>query len=91
MSSHEYADAYVSNLDKVPKEKHWAIITQSAHDDGYGGSADHIEYAAFFTKEKFIRQVEYLETKTSYFREKYKAIEVNPVVIEVRVKVEIEV
>ena len=87
-TKHEYADLYVSTLDKMPKEPHWAIIEQSSHDDGYGGTSTHVTYEAYLTEEKWLRQIQYREEQKSH--RDYRAIRVNPASVDIKTVVSVK-
>lgn len=101
----EYPDKFVSDIKDMPKEKHWAIIEYgSIHIPGDQRSIDcpghgypahsesTIKYEAYFTKEKWLKQIEYRESNNnfnSYSRRDYTALEVNPVKINKNISVEV--
>jgi len=99
----EYPDKFISTQKDMPKEKHWAIIEYSTvHIPGDQRSIDcpghgypaHtqsiVKYEAYFTEEKWLNQIEYRETQSSYNKKEYTALVVNPVVVEKRVTVRVK-
>jgi len=88
---------YCSNSKDIPKEKHWAIITTSTgtepgYDPGDSPSSfSYISYQAFLDKTEWVTEIE-KRTKTSltsYSKDEFVAIEVNPATVSTAVSVNI--
>lgn len=81
------ARAYVSSTDKLPEEEHFAILTNSSRDDGYGGRSPCIEYTGFLNKDELEWELKQL-AKTPYTS--YKVIKVKPCKVETKIVVDFD-
>lgn len=79
---------YVSRTSDIPKIPHFAIITGSSHDDGYGGSSGHVEYEGYYTEEG-VRSAYLKALEFSKWREPL-IIKVTPVVPKIEIKLDLE-
>jgi hypothetical protein len=73
----------------IPSEHHFAIITGSAHDDGYGGTSDHVVYCAYTDRAEWEAEIEYLEQQRGYSKD-YTALEVFPAHVERKIHVGVD-
>lgn len=71
---------YASTPTQVPKVQHWAIITGSTKDDGYGGSSNHVEYVAYLDRAEWEAEIVRREQDRG-FASAYTAIEVRPALV----------
>ena len=81
------ARAFVSSVDKLPEVEHFAILTNTTTDDGYGGRSPAIEYTGFLNRDELEWELAKL-AKTPYTS--YKVIKVKPVKVETKIVVDLE-
>lgn len=98
MEKFEYADKYVSNLNDIPKETHWAILkiasilipgdersrTKSAFSTT--STENYIKYEVYLTEDKWKKQVS-RRTNDDIYKNQFVAMKVIPAKIEVNVDV----
>lgn len=77
---------YPSTPSAMPKVHHWAIVTGSSHDDGYGGQYGHLVYVAYLDREEWTAKIESLEQERGYSKD-YAAFEVLPASVERKIVV----
>ena len=87
--------SYVSDLSRLPSEKHWVILTSgSATDSVYGmnNTISYLNYQVFLTKDEWLKEIDRLEKRNadSYYSKAYRAIEVNPAQIKRTITVDVE-
>lgn len=51
---------HVSSVDKLPETEHYAIISNTTTDDGYGGRSPAIEYTAYTNRTEWEERVKEL-------------------------------
>lgn len=79
------ARAYVSSADKLPEVEHYAILTDSSKEDGWGGRTSCIEYTGYLNKDELEWELAQL-AKTP--RGSYRVIKVKPIKVETKIVVE---
>lgn len=77
---------HVSQCRNLPSEHHWAIITDSSKDDGWGGQTGCITYTAYLSLEAWEYAINELEQERGYSKT-YRAFEVLPASVERKVVV----
>lgn len=76
---------YVSAASKLPEVEHFAIITTTSTDDGYGGRSDAIEYVAFSDRDEWEAEIRELALRP--YGRSFRAMEVKPARLVIQVKV----
>ena len=97
---HQYPDKFVNDKKDMPSGKHWAIIEYSSVHipgdqrsidcPGHGYPAHNeaiVKYKAYLTEEKWLEQIEYMETEDRSTN--YTALIVNPVKVNKKVSVRV--
>jgi hypothetical protein len=80
---------HVSQCRNMPSGHHWAIITDSSKDDGWGGQTGCVEYTAYLSREAWEYAINELEQQRGYSKS-YRAIEVFPATVERKVVVGVD-
>jgi len=81
---------FVSELEKLPKDGHFAILEQDRYSrEDYGETSwnPFLGYIAYLNKEDLIKELTERASKPSYMAKSYKVVQVIPLTINVNVSV----